>query len=62
MASPGNQHCASCIGTLSFPISCHGEQKLVFLTSDGAFSSFSATPTPYPVHGDAHCRVTCIIK
>jgi len=20
MASPGNQHCASCIGTLSFPI------------------------------------------
>jgi len=21
MASPGNQHCANCIGTLSFPIS-----------------------------------------
>jgi len=20
MASPGNQHCASCIGTLSFPV------------------------------------------
>ena len=20
MASPGNQHCANCIGTLSFPI------------------------------------------
>ena len=20
MASPGNQHCASCIGTLSFPM------------------------------------------
>jgi len=23
MASPGNQHCANCIGTLSFPISSH---------------------------------------
>ena len=22
MASPGNQHCANCIGTLSFPIGC----------------------------------------
>jgi len=22
MASPGNQHCANCIGTLSFPILC----------------------------------------
>ena len=22
MASPGNQHCANCIGTLSFPVSC----------------------------------------
>ena len=22
MASPGNQHCANCIGTLSFPIHC----------------------------------------
>ena len=23
MASPGNQHCSSCIGTLSFPIRVH---------------------------------------
>jgi len=23
MASPGNQHCANCIGTLSFPAVCH---------------------------------------
>ena len=22
MASPGNQHCANCIGTLSFPTRC----------------------------------------
>ena len=22
MASPGNQHCANCIGTLSFPTGC----------------------------------------
>ena len=33
MASPGNQHCAGCIDTLSFPISCHVEQKLVLETS-----------------------------
>jgi len=26
MASPGNQHCANCIGTLSFPI------RIVFMT------------------------------
>ena len=23
MASPGNQHCANCIGTLSFPIATY---------------------------------------
>jgi len=23
MASPGNQHCANCVGTLSFPILTH---------------------------------------
>jgi len=22
MASPGNQHCANCVGTLSFPVEC----------------------------------------
>ena len=22
MASPGNQHCVNCIGTLSFPVDC----------------------------------------
>ena len=27
MASPGNQHCANCIGTLSFPITLH--RKLI---------------------------------
>ena len=29
MASPGNQHCANCIGTLSFPIA----SRIVDLTS-----------------------------
>jgi len=29
MASPGNQHCANCIGTLSFPMILH---RAVFLT------------------------------
>ena len=33
---------------------------LMFLTSVGAFSSFSM-PTPHPMHDDAHCWVTCII-
>ena len=33
MASPVNQHCASCIGTLSFPVrqirtACHGKTML----------------------------------
>jgi len=27
-ASPGNQHCASCIGTLSFPIVKHTDLQL----------------------------------
>jgi len=27
MASPGNEHCANCIGTLSFPIACVGREK-----------------------------------
>jgi len=27
MASPGNQHCANCIGTLSFPISSHNDAR-----------------------------------
>ena len=31
MASPGNQHCASCIGTLSFPM--HFSTKLNRLTT-----------------------------
>ena len=44
MASPGNQHCASCIGTLSFPIQsatgiitasfCVHRQCLGLLSSD----------------------------
>ena len=29
MASPGNQHCANCIGTLSFPVALS-----VFVASD----------------------------
>jgi len=28
MASPGNQHCANCIGALSFPISAHLQHRL----------------------------------
>ena len=28
MASPGNQHCANCIGTLSFPILIRTVQKI----------------------------------
>ena len=38
MASPGNQHCASCIGTLSFPLvsqslkgRCYSNQILLVL-------------------------------
>jgi len=27
MASPGNQHCANCIGTLSFPIALFGKMN-----------------------------------
>ena len=27
MASPGNQHCANCIGTLSFPIRSHPQRS-----------------------------------
>jgi len=27
MASPGNRHCASCIGTLSFPIGCQRRRQ-----------------------------------
>ena len=37
MASPGNQHCASCIGTLSFPIrqaSTSGDKRQVFPKQD----------------------------
>jgi len=26
MASPGNQHCANCIGTLSFPMALRGKK------------------------------------
>ena len=29
MASPGNQHCANCIGTLSFPIGVQVRNKVV---------------------------------
>ena len=29
MASPGNQHCANCIGTLSFPIAYIDVQSLM---------------------------------
>ena len=32
---------------------------LMFLTSVRAFSSFFVTPTPYPMHDDAHCWVMC---
>ena len=35
MANPGNQHCASCIGTLSFPILARGQ-----ITSNAFSSSF----------------------
>jgi len=27
MASPGNRHCASCIGTLSFPVGCQRRRQ-----------------------------------
>ena len=29
MASPWNQHCANCIGTLSFPIDFHNENMIL---------------------------------
>ena len=32
MASPGNQHCANCIGTLSFPICSHDRRPWVHTT------------------------------
>jgi len=33
MASPGNRHCASCIGTLSFPTLLHGCAGCLCLTA-----------------------------
>jgi len=38
MASPGNQHCANCIGTLSFPIKVYYSGKEA---SDVSMSCFS---------------------
>ena len=40
MASPGNQHCAHCIGTLSFPISI---TPLTALSSRSALIADSPT-------------------
>jgi len=36
MASPGNRHCASCIGTLSFPICA----PLLLLLGSGAVDRY----------------------
>ena len=39
MASPGNQHCANCVGTLSFPILTHRDAPLnLLLKKNGGIS------------------------
>ena len=43
MASPGNQHCANCIGTPSFPINCSTLQT-VGLTKSPAGVVMRAEP------------------
>ena len=35
MASPGNQHCANCIGTLSFPVCVSTGRRALLPTSSG---------------------------
>ena len=41
MASPGNQHCASCIGTLSFPIAMRPKSCIYHSNSDGLIGRYS---------------------
>jgi len=45
MASPGNQHCVNCIGTLSFPIANPNQGDDV---RDGSFREGQATGGRYP--------------
>jgi len=44
MASPGNQHCASCIGTLAFPLLL----RRFLLTQSNALQLGTTPPPPPP--------------
>ena len=46
MASPGNQHCASCIGTLSFPAITRSRQVLKKTVVDGSHQTASSRRRP----------------
>ena len=60
MASPGNQHCANCIGTLSFPvagllfISCDLELWPMTLTSGCDVISVKKQPAYMPTKPLSH--------
>ena len=49
----------TCSSSLSVPTPVSAAVDV--LTNVGTVSSFFATPTPYPMHDDAHCWVMCII-
>ena len=63
MASPGNQHCASCIGTLSFPMECPRQMiggKCRTISPDVSKCGLPINSTEIRVHGDAE-EFTCFV-
>ena len=63
MASPGNQHCANCIGTLSFPGTALDLERVNFCVSHRVTPDRCTAATSRhfgaKITGPSNCRCTC---